>query len=203
MNPSTLSSFTTYMGPRRTLCCAWGSYNLPLFKRKFPGCIAFPVLSGCYAGQLTESSGKIMRILKPDVISNLRDGMVRISQFGHGTVHFGFQDELLQRHSGALVEEGGEVFVVIAEILGEFGDLEGLAAVVLDVADDILQNLRPLGFRGVCPVERALAVDFAKYSGGQAVIKKCVVKTQGGILKLLHEDDDAVRRGKFSLTRDA
>ena len=38
------------------------------------------------------------------------------------------------------MEEGGEVFVVVAEITGEFGDFEGLAAVVLDVADDVLQD---------------------------------------------------------------
>ena len=54
------------------------------------------------------------------------------------------------------MEEGGEVFVVVAEITGEFGDFEGLAAVVLDVADDVLQDLRPLRFGSVGAVEGQL-----------------------------------------------
>ena len=51
-------------------------------------------------------------------------------------------------------KRGGEVFVVVAEITGEFGDFEGLAAVVLDVADDVLQDLRPLRFGSVGAVRR-------------------------------------------------
>ena len=82
-----------------------------------------------------------MRILKSNVIGNLRDRVICVRQLGHSAVHFGFQDELLQCHPGALVKEGGEVFVVVAEITGEFGDFEGLAAVILDVADDVLQDL--------------------------------------------------------------
>ena len=101
------------------------------------------------------------------------------------------------------MEEGGEVLVVVAEIAGEFGDLEGLAAVVLDVADDVLQDLCPLRFGSVGAVEGALAVDFAENSGGQAVVEERVVETQGSVLELLHEDDDAVRGGKRSLARDA
>ena len=112
-------------------------------------------------------------------------------------------DELLQCHPGALVEEGGEVFVVVAEITGEFGDFEGLAAVVLDVADDVLQDLCPLRFGSVGAVEGALAVDFAENSGSQAVVEERVVETQGSVLELLHEDDDAVRGRKRSLARDA
>ena len=101
------------------------------------------------------------------------------------------------------MEEGGEVLVVVAEIAGEFGDLEGLAAVVLDVADDVLQDLRPLRFGSVGAVEGTLAVDFAENSGSQAVVEERVVETQGSVLELLHEDDDAVRGGKRSLARDA
>ena len=110
---------------------------------------------------------------------------------------------LSRRHPGALVEEGGEVFVVVAEITGEFGDFEGLAAVVLDVADDVLQDLCPLRFGSVGAVEGALAVDFAENSGSQAVVEERVVETQGSVLELLHEDDDAVRGRKRSLARDA
>lgn len=134
-----------------------------------------------------------MRILKSHIISNLRDRVICVRQLGHSAVHFGFQDELLQCHPGALVEEGGEVFVVVAEITGEFGDFEGLAAVVLDVADDVLQDLCPLRFGSVGAVEGALAVDFAENSGSQAVVEERVVETQGSVLELLHEDDDAVR----------
>ena len=144
-----------------------------------------------------------MRILKSNVIGDLRNGVIRIRQLSHCAVHFGFQDELLQRHSGALVKEGGEVLVVVAEIAGEFGDLEGLAAVVLNVADDVLQDLRPLRFGSVGAVEGALAVDFAENSGSQAVVEERVVETQGSVLELLHEDDDAVRGRKRSLARDA
>ena len=144
-----------------------------------------------------------MRILKSNIIGNLRDCVIRVRQLGHSAVHFGFQDELLQRHPGALVEEGGEVFVVVAEITGEFGDFEGLAAVVLDVADNVLQDLCPLRFGSVGAVEGALAVDFAENSGSQAVVEERVVETQGSVLELLHEDDDAVRGGKRSLARDA
>ena len=79
------------------------------------------------------------------------------------------------------MEEGGEVFVVVAEITGEFGDFEGLAAVVLDVADDVLQDLCPLRFGSVGAVEGALAVDFAENSGSQAVVEERVVETQGTI----------------------
>lgn len=137
-----------------------------------------------------------MRILKSHIISNLRDRVICVRQLGHSAVHFGFQDELLQCHPGALVEEGGEVFVVVAEITGEFGDFEGLAAVVLDVADDVLQDLCPLRFGSVGAVEGALAVDFAENSGSQAVVEERVVETQGSVLELLHEDDDAVRGRK-------
>lgn len=144
-----------------------------------------------------------MRILKSNIIGNLRDRVICVRQLGHSAVHFGFQDELLQCHSGALVEEGGEVFVVVAEITGEFGDFEGLAAVVLDVADDVLQDLCPLRFGSVGAVEGALTVDFAENSGSQAVVEERVVETQGSVLELLHEDDDAVRGGKRSLARDA
>ena len=144
-----------------------------------------------------------MRILKSNVIGNLRDSVIRVRQLSHCAVHFGFQDELLQRHSGALVKEGGEVLGVVAEIAGEFGDLEGLAAVVLDVADDVLQDLRPLRFGSVGAVEGTLAVDFAENSGSQAVVEERVVETQGSVLELLHEDDDAVRGRKRSLARDA
>lgn len=101
------------------------------------------------------------------------------------------------------MEEGGEVFVVVSEITGEFGDFEGLAAVVLNVADDVLQDLRPLRFGSVGAVERTLTVDFAENSGSQAVVEERVVETQGSVLELLHEDDDAVRGGKRSLERDA
>lgn len=101
------------------------------------------------------------------------------------------------------MEEGGEVLVVVAEITGEFGDLEGLAAVVLNVADDVLQDLRPLRFGNVGAVEGTLAVDFAENSGSQAVVEERVVETQGSVLELLHEDDDAVRGRKRSLARDA
>ena len=144
-----------------------------------------------------------MRILKSNVIGNLRDRVIRVRQLSHCAVRFGFQDELLQCHSGALVEEGGEVFVVVAEITGEFGDFEGLAAVVLDVADDVLQDLRPLRFGSVGAVEGTLTVDFAENSGSQAVVEERIVETQGSVLELLHEDDDAVRGGKRSLERDA
>lgn len=82
----------------------------------------------------SSSHWKKCRILKSNIIGNLRDCVIRVRQLSHCAVHFGFQDELLQCHPGALVEEGGEVFVVVAEITGEFGDFEGLAAVVLDVA---------------------------------------------------------------------
>ena len=101
------------------------------------------------------------------------------------------------------MEEGGEVFVVVSEITGEFGDFEGLAAVVLNVADDVLQDLRPLRFGSVGAVEGTLTVDFAENSGSQAVVEERVVETQGSVLELLHEDDDAVRGGKRSLERDA
>ena len=174
-----------------------------LFKRKFPVPITLPVLSRRHPGEFSESRGKIMRILKSNVIGNLRDCVIRVRQLSHCAVHFGFQDELLQCHSGALVEEGGEVFVVVAEITGEFGDFEGLAAVVLDVADDVLQDLCPLRFGSVGAVEGALAVDFAENSGSQAVVEERVVETQGSVLELLHEDDDAVRGRKRSLARDA
>ena len=70
------------------------------------------------------------------------------------------------------MEEGREVFVVVAEITGEFGDFEGLAAVVLDVADDVLQDLRPLRFGSVGAVEGTLTVDFAENSGSQAVVEE-------------------------------
>ena len=113
-----------------------------------------------------------MRILKSNIIGNLRDCVIRVRQLSHCAVHFGFQDELLQCHPGALVEEGGEVFVVVAEITGEFGDFEGLAAVVLDVADNVLQDLRPLRFGSVGAVEGALTVDFAENSGSQAVVEE-------------------------------
>lgn len=83
------------------------------------------------------------------------------------------------------------------------GDFEGLAAVVLDVADNVLQDLRPLRFGSVGAVEGALTVDFAENSGSQAVVEERVVETQGSVLELLHEDDDAVRGGKRSLERDA
>ena len=165
--------------------------------------ITLPVLSRRHPGEFSESRGKIMRILKSHIISNLRDRVICVRQLGHSAVHFGFQDELLQCHPGALVEEGGEVFVVVAEITGEFGDFEGLAAVVLDVADDVLQDLCPLRFGSVGAVEGALAVDFAENSGSQAVVEERVVETQGSVLELLHEDDDAVRGRKRSLARDA
>ena len=189
--PLTASSPPKQHRGGRTLRCAWGSYPPVLFKRKFPVPITLPVLSRRHPGEFSESRGKIMRILKSNVIGNL------------SAVHFGFQDELLQCHSGALVEEGGEVFVVVAEITGEFGDFEGLAAVVLDVADDVLQDLCPLRFGSVGAVEGALAVDFAENSGSQAVVEERVVETQGSVLELLHEDDDAVRGRKRSLARDA
>ena len=48
-----------------------------------------------------------MRILKSNIIGNLRDCVIRVRQLSHCAVHFGFQDELLQCHPGALVEEGG------------------------------------------------------------------------------------------------
>lgn len=187
----------------RTLRCDWGSYPPVLFKRKFPVPITLPVLSRRHPGEFSESRGKIMRILKSNIIGNLRDSVIRVRQLSHCAVRFGFQDELLQCHSGALVEEGGEVFVVVAEITGEFGDFEGLAAVVLDVADNVLQDLRPLRFGSVGAVEGALTVDFAENSGSQAVVEERVVETQGSVLELLHEDDDAVRGGKRSLERDA
>ena len=187
----------------RTLRCDWGSYPPVLFKRKFPVPITLPVLSRRHPGEFSESRGKIMRILKSHIISNLRDRVICVRQLGHSAVHFGFQDELLQCHPGALVEEGGEVFVVVSEITGEFGDFEGLAAVVLDVADDVLQDLCPLRFGSVGAVEGALAVDFAENSGSQAVVEERVVETQGSVLELLHEDDDAVRGRKRSLARDA
>ncbi len=193
----------SYNEHRRTLRCAWGSYPPVLFKRKFPVPITLPVLSRRHPGEFSESRGKIMRILKSNIIGNLRDCVIRVRQLSHCAVHFGFQDELLQCHPGALVEEGGEVFVVVAEITGEFGDFEGLAAVVLDVADDVLQDLCPLRFGSVGAVEGALAVDFAENSGSQAVVEERVVETQGSVLELLHEDDDAVRGRKRSLARDA
>ena len=192
-----------HRGGGRTLRCAWGSYPPVLFKRKFPVPITLPVLSRRHPGEFSESRGKIMRILKSNIIGNLRDCVIRVRQLSHCAVHFGFQDELLQCHPGALVEEGGEVFVVVAEITGEFGDFEGLAAVVLDVADDVLQDLCPLRFGSVGAVEGALAVDFAENSGSQAVVEERVVETQGSVLELLHEDDDAVRGRKRSLARDA
>ena len=69
--------------------------------------------------------------------------------------------------------------------------------------DDVLQDLRPLRFGSVGAVEGALTVDFAENSGSQAVVEERVVETQGSVLELLHEDDDAVRGGKRSLARDA
>ena len=48
-----------------------------------------------------------------------------------------------------------------------------------------------------------LTVDFAENSGSQAVVEERVVETQGSVLELLHEDDDAVRGRKRSLARDA
>lgn len=42
-----------------------------------------------------------MRILKSNVIGNLRDRVIRVRQLSHCAVRFGFQDELLQCHSGA------------------------------------------------------------------------------------------------------
>mgnify|MGYP000124170194 FL=1 len=35
-----------------------------------------------------------MRILKSNVIGNLRDRVICVRQLGHSAVHFGFQDEL-------------------------------------------------------------------------------------------------------------
>lgn len=198
--PLTASSPPKQHRGGRTLRCDWGSYPPVLFKRKFPVPITLPVLSRRHPGEFSESRGKIMRILKSNIIGNLRDCVIRVRQLSHCAVHFGFQDELLQCHPGALVEEGGEVFVVVAEITGEFGDFEGLAAVVLDVADNVLQDLR---FGSVGAVEGALTVDFAENSGSQAVVEERVVETQGSVLELLHEDDDAVRGGKRSLERDA
>ena len=116
-----------------------------------------------------------MRILKSNIIGNLRDCVIRVRQLSHCAVHFGFQDELLQCHPGALVEEGGEVFVVVAEITGEFGDFEGLAAVVLDVADDVLQDLCPLRFGSVGAVEGALAVDFAEKTAAVRLLLRNVL----------------------------
>lgn len=201
--PLTASSPPKQHRGGRTLRCDWGSYPPVLFKRKFPVPITLPVLSRRHPGEFSESRGKIMRILKSHIISNLRDRVICVRQLGHSAVHFGFQDELLQCHSGALVEEGREVFVVVAEITGEFGDFEGLAAVVLDVADDVLQDLRPLRFGSVGAVEGTLTVDFAENSGSQAVVEERIVETQGSVLELLHEDDDAVRGRKRSLARDA
>ena len=52
----------------RTLRCDWGSYPPVLFKRKFPVPITLPVLSRRHPGEFSESRGKIMRILKSNVI---------------------------------------------------------------------------------------------------------------------------------------
>lgn len=71
------------------------------------------------------------------------------------------------------------------------------------VADNVLQDLRPLRFGSVGAVEGTLTVDFAENSGSQAVVEERVVETQGSVLELLHEDDDAVRGRKRSLARDA
>ena len=78
----------------RTLRCAWGSYPPVLFKRKFPVPITLPILPRRHPGEFSESRGKIMRILKSNVIGDLRNGVIRIRQLSHCAVHFGFQDEL-------------------------------------------------------------------------------------------------------------
>ena len=142
-----------------------------------------------------------------DTLISLFTTDTAVREICHGLIHFlvptFFTYISIEILSGALVEEGGEVFVVVAEITGEFGDFEGLAAVVLDVADDVLQDLCPLRFGSVGAVEWTLTVDFAENSGSQAVVEERVVETQGSVLELLHEDDDAVRGRKRSLARDA
>ena len=71
------------------------------------------------------------------------------------------------------MEEGGEVFVVVSEITGEFGDFEGLAAVVLNVADDVLQDLRPLRFGSVGAVEGTLTVDSPRTAAVRLLLRTC------------------------------
>ena len=99
--PLTASSPPKQHRGGRTLRCDWGSYPPVLFKRKFPVPITLPVLSRRHPGEFSESRGKIMRILKSNIIGNLRDCVIRVRQLSHCAVHFGFQDELLQCHSGA------------------------------------------------------------------------------------------------------
>ena len=97
MNPSHPIIIHNVYGPQaqgRMLRCAWGSYPYVLFKRKFPVPITLPVLSRRHPGEFSESRGKIMRILKSNVIGNLRDRVICVRQLGHSAVHFGFQDEL-------------------------------------------------------------------------------------------------------------
>ena len=79
-------------GGGRPLCL--GVVSSRPIQRKFPVPITLPVLSRRHPGEFSESRGKIMRILKSHIISNLRDRVICVRQLYHSAVHFGFQDEL-------------------------------------------------------------------------------------------------------------
>ena len=80
--------------------------------------------------------GKAVGITIAELRANLRDGIIRVFQHMHGSLHKLFFKMLFQRNTGISCEAVRQIFFIVSKTMGDSGYLESIGGCKLDVGDN-------------------------------------------------------------------
>ena len=85
---------------------------------------------------ILKNVGKAVGITIAELLTDLRDGIIRVFQHMHGSLHKLFFEMLFQRNTGISGEAVRQVLFIVSKAMGDNGYLESIGGCKLDVGDN-------------------------------------------------------------------